>query len=104
MEDVNLLPNNLNDNKANVPFIPQQPEPKQTKETSSQIQVVPMHVQIQNSTRVMDSPIPENTVVPHSQFVHQIQKSQFKSTAPQLDSAGTQKTAEKMRRDEGRVI
>ncbi|XP_017462428.1 PREDICTED: histone-lysine N-methyltransferase 2C isoform X1 [Rhagoletis zephyria] len=100
LEDVNLLTNNLNDNKASVPFIPQQSEPKQTKEASPQIQVVPMHVQIQNSTRVMDSPIPENAAAPHGQFVNQLPKSQFKPTAPQLDSAGTQKTAEKMRRDE----
>ncbi|XP_053962744.1 histone-lysine N-methyltransferase 2C [Anastrepha ludens] len=100
MEEVNLQPTNLNENKAGAAFITQKSDLKQSQEHTSQIQVLPMHVQIDNSTRVIDSAVSENTMNTHGQFAHQLQKSQFKAAPAQLDSAGTQKTAEKMRRDE----
>lgn len=98
-EETNLLVNNLNENEANVPFISQ--SPKQILEQPPQIQILPIHVPLQNTTCVVESPASENSIIPHNQFAQQLQNSQLKTTPPQLDSAGTQKTAEKMRRDEG---
>uniref|UniRef100_A0A0A1WV58 Histone-lysine N-methyltransferase MLL3 n=1 Tax=Zeugodacus cucurbitae TaxID=28588 RepID=A0A0A1WV58_ZEUCU len=97
-EETNLLVNNLNENEANVAFISQ--SPKQNREQSSQIQILPIHVPVHNTACTIDNPASENLVIPHSQFTQQLQTPQLKNAPPQLDSAGTQKTAEKMRRDE----
>lgn len=98
-EETNLLVNNLNKNETNVAFISQ--SSKQNLEQQSQMQILPIHVPIHNTTCVVDNSASENSVIPHNQFAQQLQNSQLKTTPPQLDSAGTQKTAEKMRRDEG---
>ncbi|XP_067626927.1 histone-lysine N-methyltransferase 2C isoform X2 [Eurosta solidaginis] len=102
MDGSNILANNLNENKGNLSFISQQLNPKQNLEATTQMQVVQMPVQIHNSPRINDSQISENIVNTQNQFSQQLQKTQqqFKPTNPQIDSAGTQKTAEKMRRDE----
>uniref|UniRef100_A0A0K8V2M0 Histone-lysine N-methyltransferase MLL3 n=1 Tax=Bactrocera latifrons TaxID=174628 RepID=A0A0K8V2M0_BACLA len=97
-EESNLLVNKLNENEANVAFISQ--SPKQIIEQPPQMQILPIHVPLQNTTCVVDSPAAESSIISHNQFAQQLQNSQLKTAPPQLDSAGTQKTAEKMRRDE----
>ncbi|XP_004534774.1 histone-lysine N-methyltransferase 2C [Ceratitis capitata] len=98
--DVNLLTRNNNENGTNTPFVSQQPDLKESQEQTSQIQMVPINVPIHNSTHIIDGAVSDNMVIPHSQYSQQLQKPQIKSAPQQTDSAGTQKTAEKMRRDE----